>query len=168
MLCRDCVLNIQDRRMMNNVSCPFFNTITYSFVFIPCLRAQIDKSIKPPHHTEDILWHFVFSIQLFYIVLNNVSNNTWLERKLLRAWHTGLCCATCTLSTGLTVDVVTLSVSGLDTVELSEKREAASFGIRTITKYVVLSVRLWTQRLVYRGCSLSPRSAPGLLKHPSL
>lgn len=39
----------------------------------------------------------------------------------------------CTLSAELTVDVVTLSVSGLDKVELSGKTEPASYGISTIT-----------------------------------
>lgn len=54
--------------------------------------------------------------------------------------HTGLCCVVSTLSAGLTVDVVTLSVSGLDMVEFSGIRERASFVICmiTFTEHVVL------------------------------
>lgn len=67
-----------------------------------------------------------------------------------------------TLPAGLTVAVVTLSESGVDTVELSGRREPEHLAISTTshTKNKVLVVKV-----CYQGCFLSPHSALSLLKH---
>lgn len=101
---------------------------------------------------------FPSSFSTFYFIM-------WVttlgcERKKPIVCHLGLYCVICTLSAELTVDVVTLSVSGLDKVELSEKTEPASYALSHTNTVTVC--RISTQSLN------TVAGLPGLLSFSSL
>lgn len=128
---------------------PHSNVTFNKLFFVICLSPQTDKRSSAQHN-----------ISLLVIIY--LTRLGWG----VTGCHAGLGCITGTLSGVLTVGGVSVSASGLDSMQLSEK-ERISTMILIYSQCKVLLVKLKTQRLVYQGCSPSPRSAPGLLKHPS-